>query len=791
MQAVSAQEELKSLSQFVLDTLPEGVIWLDQAGNIFFINAAACDFLKGTKEKLIGQSWPKMVGQKDYCWADYFNHLGESIKLKEIVEVVTGEERFPLNVSSTRISFAEHQYLCMLVSDIMTGEDPNEMLRIISEGTAAVIGGDFFRSLAYHLIISTGIRYAIVTECANIAKTRVRTLVYVERENFLDNFEYDISDTPCEIVMKGQNYYCSADLDSFFKKEEGIKSYFGVPIFMSNAEVIGHIAIFDSKPMIITSRQLNILKIFASRAGAEIERKRNDEVIKSSITRYRSLFEDSPIGMCEEDYSEVKLYVDELKEKYQKDLAAVYDAHPEEITKCWKQVIRLNANRSQVKLFDLQTEQQYFDYLERSFMPSAFKDLMVAFDNGQTNFEREIEIRAASGIKKILKVKRVLMPGSEKNWSKSLISCVEITELKSAQEKLNTALSEVKILKERLEAENVYLQQEIKQEHNFDEIICKGEALTKVLQKIQLVAGTDATVLILGESGTGKELIARAIHNNSKRNKRPLVKINCAALPANLIESELFGHEKGAFTGALNQKIGRFELADGGTIFLDEIGELPIDLQAKLLRILQEGEFERLGSNKTMKVNVRMIAATNRDLQQSIHDKEFRADLYYRLNVFPVVSPPLRNRKEDIPLLVNHFCKKYGMRLGRIVNSVSKKTLEVLMSYDWPGNVRELENVVERGLILSQTNILELGDWLPSTKPSTNNETPSTTNNHNGNSNSKPLSLEEFERAHIIEVLKAKNWKIRGEDGAAIALGLNPTTLEARMKKQGIKKEEH
>lgn len=791
MQAVSAQEELKSLSQFVLDTLPEGVIWLDQAGNIFFINAAACDFLKGTKEKLIGQSWPKMVGQKDYCWADYFNHLGESIKLKEIVEVVTGEERFPLNVSSTRINFADHQYLCMLVSDIMTGEDPNEMLRIISEGTAAVIGGDFFRSLAYHLIISTGIRYAIVTECANIAKTRVRTLVYVERENFLDNFEYDISDTPCEIVMKGQNYYCSADLDSFFKKEEGIKSYFGVPIFMSNAEVIGHIAIFDSKPMIITSRQLNILKIFASRAGAEIERKRNDEVIKSSITRYRSLFEDSPIGMCEEDYSEVKLYVDELKEKYQKDLAAVYDAHPEEITKCWKQVIRLNANRSQVKLFDLQTEQQYFDYLERSFMPSAFKDLMVAFDNGQTNFEREIEIRAASGIKKILKVKRVLMPGSEKNWSKSLISCVEITELKSAQEKLNTALSEVKILKERLEAENVYLQQEIKQEHNFDEIICKGEALTKVLQKIQLVAGTDATVLILGESGTGKELIARAIHNNSKRNKRPLVKINCAALPANLIESELFGHEKGAFTGALNQKIGRFELADGGTIFLDEIGELPIDLQAKLLRILQEGEFERLGSNKTMKVNVRMIAATNRDLQQSIHDKEFRADLYYRLNVFPVVSPPLRNRKEDIPLLVNHFCKKYGMRLGRIVNSVSKKTLEVLMSYDWPGNVRELENVVERGLILSQTNVLELGDWLPSTKPSTNNETPSTTNNHNGNSNSKPLSLEEFERAHIIEVLKAKNWKIRGEDGAAIALGLNPTTLEARMKKQGIKKEEH
>lgn len=784
MQAISSQEELKSLSQFVLDSLTEGVIWLDERGKIFFINATAAHLLGHTKEEALGLHWPDLLMQKDYRWEDHFDQLGEAIQLSEMVEIQAAMgERVPLKVSSTRIRFGNQQYLCMLLSDIMSGEDPNEMLRIISEGTAAVIGGDFFRSLAYHIIISTGIRYAIVTECANIAKTRVRTLVYIERDHFLDNFEYDISDTPCEIVMKGQNYYCSADLDTFFKKEEGVKSYFGVPIFLSNAEVIGHIAIFDTKPMTVTSRQLNILKIFASRAGAEIERKRNDEIIQSSMTRYRSLFEDSPIGMCEEDYSEVKFYVEKLKQKHQTDLRTIYENYPEEITKTYQQIIRLKANRSQVKLFDLETEQQYFDYLEKAFMPSAFKDLILTFDSGQPIFEREIDVRAVTGAKKILKVKRVLLPGAEKNWSRSLISCVDITELKAAQEKLNHALHEVKELKERLEAENIYLQQEIKQEHNFDEIVWQGEALTKVLDKIQLVAGTDATVLILGESGTGKELIARAIHNISKRNKRPLVKINCAALPANLIESELFGHEKGAFTGALNQKIGRFELADGGTIFLDEIGELPIDLQAKLLRVLQEGEFERLGSNKTIKVNVRIMAATNRDLQQSIQDKEFRADLYYRLNVFPVISPPLRERKEDIPILVTHFCKKYGMRLGRTVNSVPKKTLELLMSYDWPGNVRELENVIERGLILSRSNVLELGDWLPVTKIS---DPPVHAHVPKGSS---PLTLEEMERTHILEVLNATHWKIRGDDGAAVALGLNPTTLEARIKKMGIRRE--
>ena len=329
----------------------------------------------------------------------------------------------------------------------------------------------------------------------------------------------------------------------------------------------------------------------------------------------------------------------------------------------------------------------------------------------------------------------------------------------------------------RLQAQNQYLREEIKLNNNFEEIISKSKNFQKVLQQLEKVASTDATVLILGESGTGKELLARAVHNISNRSKRPLVKVNCATLPANLIESELFGHEKGAFTGAMDKKIGRFELADGGTIFLDEIAELPVELQAKLLRVLQEGEFERLGNPRTMKVNVRVIAATNRNLEQAIEKKEFREDLFYRLNVFPIVSPPLRDRKEDIPLLVRHFCQKHEAKIGKKIIHIQPEVIDALMEYDWPGNIREVENLIERAMIISHGNTLEYGDWLPVSK------------NTAGNTKMGPLKLEDVEKQHIIEILKKANWKISGEKGAAKMLGLNATTLEARIKKMGIKRD--
>jgi transcriptional regulator with GAF, ATPase, and Fis domain len=289
------------------------------------------------------------------------------------------------------------------------------------------------------------------------------------------------------------------------------------------------------------------------------------------------------------------------------------------------------------------------------------------------------------------------------------------------------------------------------------------------------VADTDATVLILGETGTGKELIARSVHNLSRRKDRPLVKINCAALPANLIESELFGHEKGAFTGALKQKIGRFELADKGTIFLDEIGELPQDLQVKLLRVLQEGEFERLGDPKTLHIDVRVIAATNRNLEQAIIDGTFREDLYYRLNVVPIHIPPLRDRDNDIPLLVEHFIQKYSKKVGKHIDTVTQNVMHILQAYHWPGNVRELENIIERAVILSRGSRLQLGNWFA--EKTSEEEEPTHFS-----------SLEDAERAHIQRVLEFTQWRVSGENGAAEILDINPQTLYSRMKKLRLKR---
>ncbi len=347
---------------------------------------------------------------------------------------------------------------------------------------------------------------------------------------------------------------------------------------------------------------------------------------------------------------------------------------------------------------------------------------------------------------------------------------------------LQSALNEVEELKSQLQAENTYLREEIQFEHNFEDIISRGKALKIVLTQIEQVAPTDASVLILGESGTGKELIARAVHNRGKRSHRPLVKVNCASLPSTLIESELFGHEKGAFTGALAKKIGRFELADKGTIFLDEIGEMPLDLQAKLLRVLQEGEFERLGNPHTTKVNVRVIAATNRALEQAVKAGNFREDLYYRLNVFPITSPPLRNRKEDIGVLITHFLKKFSGKMGKVIEQVSQEAMNALEAYHWPGNVRELENTIERAVILAQEDALTLND-LPELRAfSPEKSRPVDVSSQTFH------TMEDVERTHIQHVLKETKWAIEGARGAASILGMNPSTLRSRMQKLGIKK---
>ncbi|HZW79432.1 MAG TPA: sigma 54-interacting transcriptional regulator [Candidatus Deferrimicrobiaceae bacterium] len=352
-----------------------------------------------------------------------------------------------------------------------------------------------------------------------------------------------------------------------------------------------------------------------------------------------------------------------------------------------------------------------------------------------------------------------------------------------AESLLQVALEQVRTLQKRAEAENIYLREEIRNEHNFEEMIGQHPALLALLKKIERVASTETTVLVQGETGTGKELIVRAVHNRSKRSGRPLVKVNCAAIPAGLVESELFGHVKGAFTGALERRIGRFEIADGGTLFLDEVGELPLDAQAKLLRTLQEQEFEPVGSNRTVHVDVRIIAATNRDLLEAVNAGRFRADLFYRINVLLMTVPPLRARSSDIPHLVTFFLQRFSKRSGKPISGVSVKTMNFLMRYAWPGNVRELQNVIERGVALCQGDVLKLdADLLPVEGQSAYSLDSTTSDIYS----SSLLPLEEVERRHIVAVLKTTNGVIEGVKGAAKILRLHPNTLRSRMKKLNI-----
>jgi formate hydrogenlyase transcriptional activator len=366
----------------------------------------------------------------------------------------------------------------------------------------------------------------------------------------------------------------------------------------------------------------------------------------------------------------------------------------------------------------------------------------------------------------------------------------EVARRRDAEDQLRKALAQVQALQKRLEAENVYLQEEIRREHNFEEIVGNSPALLDVLQRVENVAPTDATVLIFGETGTGKELIARAIHDRSRRKGRALVKVNCGAISAGLVESELFGHVKGAFTGALERRVGRFEIADGGTLFLDEVGELPLETQVKLLRVLQEGEFEPVGSSRTVRVDVRIVAATNHRLEEAVAAGRFRSDLFYRLNVFPLEVPPLRGRRPDIPQLAMFFLSRSARKHGRPIEAIAQEALDLLMRYDWPGNVRELQNFIERAVVLCRGPVLtldpgllpaiaaheaEVGEHAVAAVATAAGANPDTT-------------LLEIERRHILSVLDQARWVIEGPKGAARVLGLHPNTLRSRMKKLGIRR---
>ncbi|MGA7143787.1 MAG: sigma 54-interacting transcriptional regulator [Desulfobacterales bacterium] len=385
---------------------------------------------------------------------------------------------------------------------------------------------------------------------------------------------------------------------------------------------------------------------------------------------------------------------------------------------------------------------------------SERKRMEEVLGNAHTELERRVEERTVELVKANEELETVL------------------EDRKRVELELREALFEVKRLNDQLKAERTYLQEEIKLEYNHENIIGRSDELKYTLYKVEQIAESNTTVLVLGETGTGKELIARAIHGSSLRKDRPLLKINCTTLPLNLIESELFGHERGAFTDAFDRRIGRFEAANGATLFLDEIGEMPLELQPKLLRVIQDGEFERLGSSRTIKVDVRIVAATNRDLEEEVRNGRFRKDLWYRLSIFPITVPALREHKEDIPQLVRYYVDKISRRLGKSIESIPTTVMNALQNYHWPGNVRELENVIERAVINSSGPKLRLADQL--TTPHKDLTTPKT--------------LEKVEHDHIVRVLEQTHWKVSGKNGASEILGLNVSTLRARMRKLGIRR---
>jgi PAS domain S-box-containing protein len=625
-------------------------------------------------------------------------------------------------------------------------------LRAIVEGVEAQTGDEFFRSLVRHLAEALAVEYAFVSELARDRRS-FRTLAVWGRGSFLDNIEIPVNGTPCEAVLNGQMSHHPEHLQQLFPEDKGLvdwcaQSYCGVPLLDPSGIVVGHLAIIDDKPMYDGPRGISIMRIFASRARAEIERKCAETALREGEERLARILASAMDAIVTFDAARrIELFNDAAAKVFG---CAVANAIGEPLDRFLTDGLARALDRS-LQAFEHGTQTPYIWAPDNLTARSA--------DGREFPIEATISRAEAGG--------------------RTLYTLIlrDVDERQRVEERLR-----------QLHMQNEYLQEEIRAVHNVDEIVGHSRALTEAMEKVRLVAATDSSVLILGETGTGKELVARAVHSNSQRKDLPLIKVNCAALPAGLIESELFGHEKGAFTGATARRIGRFELANGGTIFLDEIGDLPLEVQVKLLRVLQERELERVGGSATIRVDVRVIAATNRDLAKAVADGTFRQDLYYRLNVFPVHVPPLRARAADIPLLVHYFVSRFAAKIGRKITRVPKAAMDRLVAYPWPGNVRELENVIERAVILSVGAELEVpGERLPVATPATV-AAPRAAGNGGSTSDTGPVRLEEVEREHIVAVLKQTKWRVDGPRGAARLLDMNPSTLRSRIKKLGIRR---
>lgn len=630
------------------------------------------------------------------------------------------------------------------------GLDEGAALRTILEGTAKETGERFFFALVENLAKALNTHGAWVTEYDQECR-RLRALAFWMDGHWIQNYETNLAGTPCEQVIDTADLvHFPNNLFELFPDDPDVTeiravSYMGIPLKDINGRILGHLAVIDRRPMPEEPRVLALFNIFAARATAEMQRLRAEKQVLEREEKLRRLFDSAMDAVIEFDQNLKVTRMNPAAE--QAFLCAADRLMGDDFS-------RLISEESRKKLRNLIDDLGALTQGRRSlWVPGGLQALPV----GGKEFPAEatlsrFEIERQSFYSLILR---------------------NINDRLEADRKLHS-----------LAAEAAYLREEIKNLYGFDEILGRSRAMKRVLEDVEQVAVTDTTVLILGETGTGKELIARAIHGASRRRDKPLITINCAAVPAALMESEFFGHEKGAFTGATQKREGRFALADHGTIFLDEIGELPLDLQAKILRVLQDGEFAAVGSSHTRNVDVRVIAATNRDLNQAVKGGGFREDLYYRLNVFPIELPPLRERDDDVLLLAAAFAAKSAQRLGRRIEPLSDEHKKRLRGYLWPGNVRELQNVIERGVITSRDGRLNLDRALPDAGGDRirDVEVQQTVTDEVSQRILQLRELQQLERKNILRALESTAWRVAGKHGAAALLGMNPSTLNSRIR---------
>jgi formate hydrogenlyase transcriptional activator len=694
--------------------------------------------------------------------------------------------------------------------------------RAVVEATADKAGLEFMRHLVMHLAQSLGVAYAFVAEFAG-AEDRVKTIAFWGRDDWMPNVEYRLTGTPCQRVVAGELCLYKDDVQRLFPNDLdlvtlGARSYLGVPLRGANGQTLGHLAALDTEPMPDDARGLTIFQVFANRARVEMERLHAEAVLQRACSdlevRLESARQDLVATSQSLDlaYGELQALLEinqcSTRHLHRSDLFAELARSVKPLLPCERFGIEVPTGPESLRVHVLALDQpargpmieefpsagtacRWAQENRRWYVASDREELRERFPMTHVVMEREgMESLCALPLLREERSFGALFFMSTRRGAYREIPVALIERVASAVAVAVDncfAYEELRQLRDQLAAENVYLKEEIQQGHNFEEIVGRSRPLAKVLALVEQVAPTSSSVLILGETGTGKELIARAIHDRSPRRDCPLVKVNCSAISAGLVESELFGHVRGAFTGAVSPRTGRFEVANGGTIFLDEVGELPLETQVKLLRVLQEREIEPVGSSQSKRVDVRVIAATNRNLEKEVEAGRFRADLYFRLNVFPIVMPPLREREGDVEPLVHFFVDRFARELGKHIEGVSRASLDRLLAYHWPGNVRELSNLIERGVVLTNGPILDLSADLfpPSAVPAAPRAEvgPSPVSAARGG-----MTLEEVERRHLLDTLMGKGWRIEGEGGAAAALGLRPSTLRSRMKKLGVRR---